>query len=82
MSPPTNGPSHIATADVRRLLGELDDATITAVMALKPSLADLEEAAVCVAGNGAVLADHRHEVSGTACRILELLADDEEEAER
>lgn len=82
MSPPTIGPSRITTSDVRRLLGDVDDATLTAVLALKPSLVDLEDAAACLAGNDAVLTERGHDASGIASRILELLAEDEDEPEK
>jgi hypothetical protein len=71
-----------STVDVRKVLGELDDATVMDILALKPSLADLEDAAICMAGGHDVLAKSGHHVPVTAARIIELLAEEEEAPER
>lgn len=65
--------------DLRRILGDLDDPRIMDILALQPSVADLEEAHVCLAGDSDVLAKGGHRVSGTAVRIAEILAEEEEE---
>ena len=59
-----------------------DDAKVAAIQALNPSLADLEDAAICMTGDHDVLAKSGHHVPVTAARIVELLAEDEEEPER
>ena len=71
-----------ASSDVRKILGALDDAKIAGILALKPTLADLEDVAVCMAGDQDVLAKSGHHVPLTAARIIELLASDEQEPER
>lgn len=71
-----------ASSDVRKLLGDLDDAKVAEILALKPSLADLEDAAICMAGDHDVLAKSGHHVPLTAARIVELLAAEEEEPEK
>ncbi len=71
-----------ASIDIRKILGDLDDAKIAEILALKPSLADLEDVAICRAGDHDVLAKSGHHVPVTAARIIELLADEEEEPER
>jgi hypothetical protein len=70
------------SADVRKILGDLDDAKVADILALKPSLADLEDVAICMAGNHDVLAKSGHHVPVTAAQIIELLAEAEEEPEK
>jgi hypothetical protein len=65
-------------ADVRSILGDLAVARITDILALKPSLGDLEDVAICMAGDHDVLAKSGHHVPVTAARIIELLAGAEE----
>lgn len=71
-----------ASTDVRKILGDLDDAKVAAILALKPSRADLDDVAVCMAGDHDVLAKSGHHVPATAARIVELLADEEQEPDR
>jgi hypothetical protein len=68
-----------ASADVRRVLGHLDDVRVAEILALRPSLTDLEDAAICMAGDRDILAKGGHRVPPTAARIVDLLAQDEEE---
>lgn len=70
-----------ASGDVRQVLGDLDDAKVAAILTLKPSLADLEDAAICMAGDQDILAESGHQVAATASRIIELLAEEEEAEE-
>jgi len=42
--------------DVTRILGEVDDAKIVEILALKPTFQELEEAALWVTGDGDALA--------------------------
>lgn len=70
------------STDVRKILGDLDDARIAEILALKPSIADLDDVAVCMAGDHDVLAKSGHHVPVTAARIIELLADEEQEPDR
>jgi hypothetical protein len=51
-------------------------------LALKPSIADLEDVAICMAGDHDVLAKSGHHVPVMAARIIELLVDGEEEPEK
>ena len=71
-----------ASTDIRKVLGDLDDAKVSEILALKPSIADLEDVAICMAGDHDVLAKSGHHVPVTAARIIELLADEEEEPEK
>jgi hypothetical protein len=65
--------------DLRRILGELDDPKIIEILELTPSIADLEEATMCLAGDYDILAKGGHPVSATAGRIVEILGATEEE---
>ena len=67
--------------DVRRVLGDLDDTKVVGILALKPSLADLEDVAMCMAGDHDVLAKSGHHVPVVAAQIIELLAEEERETE-
>jgi hypothetical protein len=71
-----------ALTDIRKVLGDLDDAKVSEILALKPSIADLEDVAICMAGDHDVLAKSGHHVPVTAARIIELLVDREEEPEK
>ena len=71
----------VTSIDIRKILGDLDDAKVSAIQALNPSLADLEDAAICMTGDHDVLAKSGHHVPATAARIVELLAEEEEEPE-
>jgi hypothetical protein len=65
-------------SDVRKIFGNLEDAAIAKILALKPTLADLEDAAICMAGDHDVLAKSGHHVPSIAAQIVELLADKEQ----
>jgi len=67
--------------DFHRILGELDDPRIIAVLELNPTVADLEEAAMSLAGDDDVLAKGGHKASPVAGQVVEILAADEEEIE-
>ena len=64
--------------DVTDVLGDIDDATLSAIMDLRPTIADVEEAAVWMSGDqdvfgaGAPLKD-------VAGEIVSLVAGDDEE---
>ncbi|MBY0320868.1 MAG: hypothetical protein K2X72_19245 [Reyranella sp.] len=69
-------------SDVRKIFGNLEDDAIAEILALKPTLADLEDAAICMAGDHDVLAKSGHHVPLIAAQIVELLSDKEEEPHR
>ncbi len=70
------------SADVRKILGNLDTAKVTDILALKPSLADLQNVATCMAGDHDVVAKSGHHVPVIAAQIIELLMEAEEESEK
>ena len=66
--------------DLRRVLGELEDPRVMDVLNLHPTVADLEEAAICLAGDQDVLGKEGHAVSPRANQVVDILSDDEEDA--
>jgi hypothetical protein len=68
--------------DIRKIFGNLEDAAIAEILALKPTLADLEDAAICMAGDHDVLAKSGHHVPSIAAQIVELLADEDQGPDR
>ena len=65
--------------DLQRILGELSDPKLIEILELNPTIADLEEATMCMAGDQDILAKSGHHVSATAGRIVEILGEAEEE---
>lgn len=77
---PQHASDNLATVDdVRRIVGEIDDAKTVAILALRPTMADLEQAALWAVGNGDVLAKQGHPLAGVAAAIFDLLTADEDE---
>jgi hypothetical protein len=72
----------VASSDVRRLVGDVDDATVAAILALRPSLGDLEDVSACLAGDQDVLARRGHHVPPLAGRILDMLEEQPPRRER
>jgi len=65
--------------DLRRILGDIDDGQTLEILALRPTLVEVEEAAVLMAGDRDVLAKSGHPVVGCAAEIFDILSADEEE---
>jgi hypothetical protein len=78
-SPGTSAQQPATRADFHRILGTLEDPKIIDILELNPTVADLEEAAMCVAGDQDVLAKGGHRVSSVAARVAEIITADEEE---
>jgi hypothetical protein len=75
--------SGLASAeDVSRLLCALDERKTLDIVALRPTLADVEQAAVWLAGDGDVIARSGHPLAGVVAEILDILAVDDEEPPR
>ena len=66
-------------ADFHRILGSLDDPKIIDILELNPTVSDLEQAAICVAGDQDTLAKSGHRVSSVAVRVAEIIVAAEEE---
>lgn len=77
-SPDARAASHL---DVERLLGPLDADILMSVMALRPTIQDLEKAALHVAGEGDTLPEP-HQPHGTVLAIIELVTKDDEDERR
>ena len=68
--------------DVTHVLGEMDDATAVEILALKPTMSELEQAAAYLGGGGETLAQSGHPLSGVVADIVNILAAEEEEPPR
>jgi hypothetical protein len=67
--------------DVKRLLGPMDDGISAAIVAMNPSISELEEVAAWLAGEDDVMGELERPLAGVAGQIYELLAAAEEEEE-
>src|SRR5687767_5776483 len=70
--------SPASAADVRRLLGNLEAAQITAILALDPSLGEVKRAAAWVNGDGDRPARAGLPLEGKAAAIFDIVQRDEE----
>ena len=64
--------------DVKGILGDSDAAEMLAIMALKPTIADIEEASVWLDGDPDVFGAGKT-VQGVASEIVAILTENEEE---
>lgn len=67
--------------ELRRILGEVEDAKTLEILKLEPTTAELEQAAYWADGEGDQLAREGAPLSGRAAKIYEILVRDEDEAE-
>ncbi len=65
-------------ADITGILGQLDDAKVVAVLALQPTIKDVEAAAVWLNGDPDMFGG-RSLLNGVAAQIVALLTENEEE---
>ena len=72
----------VSQDEVRRLLGELDDEKVAEILKLRPTLQEVELAAVGLDGRTDVLVKAGHHLSGTTAQILEIVLSDEEALQR
>jgi hypothetical protein len=80
---PATGPKQLATTDdVKRVLGDLDSAKLLDIMTLRPTVLDVEEASMWLAGDPDVFGAGQplQPVAGEIVAIL--TADQEEEPPR
>ncbi len=66
-------------ADVRRVVGDIDDGKALEILALQPTTEELEEAAMWALGNGDLLGKKGHPLSGKAAMLFDILTAEEEE---
>lgn len=65
--------------DLRHILGDMDDETAVAILALDPSIAQVEEAGVWLNGGNEVLGEQRQPFDAVVAQILDLVEVEEEE---
>jgi hypothetical protein len=68
--------------DLVRALGDVEASKAAAILALQPTVAELEEAAVRLAGEEEDLVDNPRQAKGVVAEILNIVAIDEENEER
>jgi len=69
-----------ATAeDVKRIIGDIEDAKVLEILDLEPTIIELEEAVVGAAGDADILGKEGHPLSAVAYQIVEILTAGEEE---
>ena len=82
MPTPNSGPTpqdETATGnDLHQILGDMDDSTTVAILALHPSVAQLEEARVWLDGAGDVLGKEHRPLDGVVAQIFDMLTLEEE----
>jgi len=66
-------------SDLHEILGDIDDSTAVAILALRPSLAQLEEARVWLNGGGDILGKEHRPLDGVVAEIFDMLRVDDEE---
>ena len=66
-------------SDLHQILGDMDDSTALAILALHPSVAQLEEARVWLNGGGDILGKEHRPLDGVVAEIFDMLKVDEEE---
>jgi hypothetical protein len=66
--------------EVLRILGRLDDDKVVQILKLEPSIGDIEAAAMCLSGDHDVIVKSAHHTSTIVESIVEIVADDEEDA--
>jgi hypothetical protein len=65
--------------DLLHLLGEVDERKLLDILALDPTVLEIEEVTLWVSGDGDVLAKGGHPLSSIAAKVLDILNVDEEE---
>ena len=66
-------------SDVHQILGDMEDSTAVAILALHPSVGQLEEARLWLNGAGDVLGKAQRPLDGVVAQIFDMLAVEEEE---
>jgi len=74
----SGGATPATNEDITNILGQLDPAQLLAIMALRPTVADVEQASVWLAGDADVFGAGEP-VKGVASEIVTILTEDEEE---
>jgi hypothetical protein len=69
------------SADLHAILGELDERLMLEILALHPTVAELEEAAMWARGEGDLRAREGHPLDARLARLVDILTADEDEPE-
>lgn len=65
--------------DLIRIAGDLEDDKIVDILALKPTVSELEQAVLWAEGEGDVLARKGHQLVGVVAGIVDVLTADEDD---
>jgi hypothetical protein len=65
--------------DIRHFLGDLDEALLVQILAIEPTVDQVEQAALWLAGEGDRLSREGYPLEGPVAAIFDILAADEEE---
>lgn len=83
MSKPNSGQSgkvqKATRGDLQHILGEMDDETALAILALDPNVAQVEEAGIWLSGGEEILAKEHRPQDTVVAQILDLVEIEEEE---
>ena len=71
-------PAPVTAEDIKRILGDVDDAKLLDLVALRPTMAEVEEASLWLAGDTDVFGAGTP-LKGTAGEIVEIVTADETE---
>ncbi|HSM18858.1 MAG TPA: hypothetical protein VK844_00610 [Hyphomicrobiales bacterium] len=73
----TDGPQGDAQAtheDLIHIIGEIDDGSAAGILALEPTVAEVEQAFMWISGEGAVVDRTGHPLAGKTAAIVDILA--------
>jgi hypothetical protein len=65
--------------DLLRIVGDIDERKVLEILALRPTVAGIEEAAAWATGAGDVLGKSGHPLTGIPAQIFDILVADEDE---
>jgi hypothetical protein len=71
--------SPVTREELRQILGEIDERKVLEILALGPTIEDLEQAAKWVTGEGEIVGKSGHPLAGRPAEIFDILNADEEE---
>lgn len=77
----TNEDRIAAIEELRHLLGDIDDAKVTEILALEPTVTELQTAVLWANGKEDIVATRGGSLSGKTAQIYEILIAGEEEEE-
>ena len=77
---PNAAVNNVSEAELKSIVGNVDQDKIIEIMKLRPTPAELEEAAMWASGDGDVLSKQGHSLAAKVAEIVEILTADEEES--